>query len=496
MIFMRIVLMLLMIVAASCAQEPQQQSAAPETATETAVTTLEPADRDRTPLDEVRIDSFDIAMQCWTFHKFTFMETLPKVAELGVNYLQAYPGQVIDAANPDVKMGPGLSADDRQRVRDALKEYDIRLVSFGVTGFENTEESMRSTFDFARDMGIRVIITEPQWEDWSLLEKMVKEYNIRVAIHNHPEPSKYAHPETVLKKIYNLDDRIGVCADTGHWLRTNVDPVEALRMLYGRIIDVHLKDLPEKGNKDAHDVPFGQGVSNVHDVLAELSLQNYTGYLTVEHENPDELDNPGPSILKGIEYIDSITYYKGYTELLSHWDGLYNKQGWNHYGPGYFELDERSGILKSHKGMGLFWYSAHKYRDFILELDYKTEVANANSGVFYRIPDMPVSNDYIFNSFEVQIDDSQEGIHQTGSIYDAEAPKTKAFKPTGEWNHYKIILNGGNVKVELNGTVVNDWNMEPRGKIRSFSRDGYIGLQNHDYATSVYFKNIYIKELN
>ncbi len=256
------------------------------------------------------------------------------------------------------------------------------------------------------------------------------------------------------------------------------------------------KDLNEFGNKDAYDVPFGSGVANVHDILAELTLQNYRGYLSIEHENQKELDNPSPSIRKGLDYIKSITYYLGYEQILACDDnGQFEKHGWNHYGPGYFELDRKTGILKSHEGMGLFWYSAKKYKDFILELDYKTEVPNANSGVFYRVPDFVTSNEYIYKSFEIQIDDSQTGIHQTGSVYDAEAPKSAAWNKTGEWNHFKITCVGRNVKVELNGKLVIDWNMEPRGKIREYSLDGYIGLQNHDYATSVYFKDIFVKEL-
>ena len=151
-------------------------------------------------------------------------------------------------------------------------------------------------------------------------------------------------------------------------MRTGVNPVEALRMLKGRIIDVHLKDLNEFGTKDAFDVPFGQGKANIQNILAELTLQNYHGYLAVEHENPDEVDNPSPSIKKGIEYIKSITYYQDYEEILRRSYRRYSKHGWNHYGPGYFELDEKTGVLKGHGGMGLFWYSVKKYKDFILEL--------------------------------------------------------------------------------------------------------------------------------
>ena len=446
-------------------------------------------------LKNVRIVVIPIAMQCWTFHKFTFFETLQRVENLGIKYLEAYNGQVLSKENPDVKFGYTMTDEQVNLVKKKLREHGITLVSYGVVNFDNDEKSMRQVFDFAKKMGILTICTEPQYDDFSLIEKMVQEYNIKIAVHNHPTPSKYARPETAFRNIDGRDKRIGVCADTGHWMRTGVNPVDALRILKGRITNVHLKDLNEFGNKEAYDVPFGSGAANVHDILAELTLQNYQGYLAVEHENQKELDNPSPSVKKGIDYIESITYYSGYERILACDDNRrFNKHGWNHYGPGYFELDEETGILKSHKGMGLFWYTK-KYGDFILELDYKTEVSNANSGIFYRIPDILTSNAYIFKSFEIQIDDSQTGIHQTGSVYDAEAPKFAAFNKTGEWNHFKITLKGDNVKVELNDKLVVDWNMQPRGKIREFHPEGYIGLQNHDYDTSVYFRNIFVKEL-
>jgi hypothetical protein len=324
---------------------------------------------------------------------------------------------------------------------------------------------------------------------------MVKKHNVRIAIHNHPPPTKYARPETVLNLIKGLDPRIGACADTGHWLRTGVDPLEALRMLEGRIMNVHLKDLDRFGTKEALDVPFGQGQANIHDILAELTLQNYYGPLAIEHENPNDVNKPSPPIRKGIDYIHSITHYRGYEQLLKNRGGRFNKHGWNQYGPGYFLLDEKTGVLKSAGGMGLFWYSAKKYTDFVLELEYKCSQKNTNSGIFLRVPNMPVNNDYIYHSFEIQIDDASKGIHATGSAYDVEAPTQSAAKPTGEWNFYRLTFQGDRIQIELNGVKVLDWKAEPRGKVRDFSREGYLGLQNHDSRSPVYFRNIFIKEL-
>ena len=86
---------------------------------------------------------------------------------------------------------------------------------------------------------------------------------------------------------------------------------------------------------------------------------------------------------------------KGATRILEKKIGKYSKHGWNHYGPGHFILDRTTGVLESNGGMGLFWYSGKKYKNFILELDYKTSEPKANSGIFLRVPDIPVSDDYI-----------------------------------------------------------------------------------------------------
>ena len=191
----------------------------------------------------------------------------------------------------------------------------------------------------------------------------------------------------------------------------------------------------------------------------------------------------------------SQSSHEGFERILSEHNGVYSKHGWNHYGPGYFELDRETGVLKSHGGMGLFWYSAKKYKNFVLELDYKCSDPRSNSGIFLRVPDVPLSDEYIYHSFEVQINDAGKGIEKTGAIYDAAAPTVDASNPTGEWNHYRITFKGNNIQVELNGQAVLDWKTKPAGKIVDFARTGFIGLQNHDWETSISFRNIFVREL-
>jgi hypothetical protein len=202
------------------------------------------------------------------------------------------------------------------------------------------------------------------------------------------------------------------------------------------------------------------------------------------------------SAFDALQQQEVATMMPGYERILREHNGVYSKHGWNHYGPGYFELDKRTGVLKSHGGMGLLWYSAKQYGDFVLELDFKCSDVSANSGVFVRVPGVPTSDDYIYHSFEIQIWDIAEGIHHTGAVYDAEAPSEAASVPPGEWNHFKITFVGDHIEVELNGVKVIDWDAEPRGKVMDFADRGYIGLQNHGEESTVYFRNILVKELS
>jgi len=443
----------------------------------------------------VRIKKFPFASEAWTFRKFTFVETLAKLKELGVAAVEAFPGQALASEFPGARFGENMTAEQVAFVKDALKAAGVTLYGYGVVDIGRTEESMRKVFDFARKMGIRVLVCEPADDDFTLIERLVKEYNVKIALHNHPAPSKYNLPETVFNHVDGKDPRIGACADSGHWMRGMNDPREAFKLLQGRILDVHLKDRSDFGTaKGVDDVAWGSGQGYIRDLLAELTLQDYDGYLTMEYENEKEVGDPMPAFRGSMAYVKSVTYYRDYEQILARRGGGYEKHGWNHYGPGYFECDPKTGVLKGQGGMGLLWYG-RKLKDFVLECEFKCSTGTTNSGIFLRVPAVPVSDDYIYHAIEIQIDDASTGIHHTGAAYDIEAPQAPASKPTGEWNHFRIEFKGMHLKVELNGQPVMDWDAHPGGKVKDLSPEGYIGLQNHDSQSPPFFRSIYLKEL-
>ncbi len=162
--------------------------------------------------------------------------------------------------------------------------------------------------------------------------------------------------------------------------------------------------------------------------------------------------------------------------------------GWRMAGPGAFVLED--GALKTSGGMGLLWYGEKMYGDFVLRVEWKVSRKEDNSGIFVRFPG--ISNDPWFavnHGYEIQIDDVQkDSARRTGAIYSFKASEKLASKPAGEWNLYEITVVGQRYTVVLNGQKVTEFEGN-RG------RRGFIGLQNHDEKSAVYFRNIRIKEL-
>ncbi|MBL7970845.1 MAG: sugar phosphate isomerase/epimerase, partial [Prolixibacteraceae bacterium] len=148
------------------------------------------------------------------------------------------------------------------------------------------EAEWKQLFEFASGTGIETITCEPEYAHLKYVDQLANQYKIDVAIHNHPQPSLYWKPELFLDAVKGLSNRIGACADVGHWKRMGVDPVEALKMYEGRLKTLHFKDVKEKeeGEEEQHDVIWGTGVCNTEGLLNELKRQNFKGLFSIEYE--------------------------------------------------------------------------------------------------------------------------------------------------------------------------------------------------------------------
>jgi sugar phosphate isomerase/epimerase len=236
-----------------------------------------------------------LGCQAWTFNKFTFYEAVDKTAELGLHFIEAYPhGQKLSADKPE-QFGPKLSAADRGEVKKRLADKGVKLVNMGV-GPANKE-----AFEFAKDMGIETLVSEPPFDAFDEIDKLCEEFQINVALHDHPKPSRYWSPDIVLKACEGHSKRIGACCDTGHWMRSDINPVEALKKLEGRIISFHLKDLNEYGPK-AHDVPWGTGRGDVKGMLTEVKRQGIKPVFSMEYEYHFTM----PELAQCVAYFDKV----------------------------------------------------------------------------------------------------------------------------------------------------------------------------------------------
>lgn len=223
-----------------------------------------------------------LGIQLWTFNISTFYDAIDRVDSCGIKYIEAFPGQKLSKTDT-TGFGPDMSAPQRDSVKTLLQRRGITITSFGVTGADNMS-GWKKLFDFARDMNIPVIVAEPPRTQWDSVDRMAGEYNIKIAIHDHPRPAPFWHCDSVLAATKGHPN-IGSCADVGHWARNGLNPVDCMKKLQGHIWDMHFKDITVFNKVDANDTLPGKGVIDFHAVFQELKDQGYTGAVSIEHES-------------------------------------------------------------------------------------------------------------------------------------------------------------------------------------------------------------------
>ena len=258
---------------------------------------------------------WQMSIHAYSFRKFSIFECIDKTAALGLKHMSLSGSVNLDGNTTTPTIN--ISDKDAEAIKQAVAAKGIKLVNIGVVKLPPNEAESRKVFEFAKKMGIDTLVAEPVPEALDLVEKLCKEYNMKVAIHNHPKPSHYWNPDTVLEAVKGRTPLMGACADNGHWLRSGLDPLECLKKLEGRIITLHFKDLvPEDPQaqdaakkkkkseaKPMHDVPWGTGVGNVKAQMAELKRQGFRGAFGVEYEY--NWDNSMPEIAKCVEFFNA-----------------------------------------------------------------------------------------------------------------------------------------------------------------------------------------------
>jgi sugar phosphate isomerase/epimerase len=242
--------------------------------------------------DALKQNGFAIGCQAYSFNRFSVFEAIEKTAEAGGKVIEFYPGQKLSKEEPKVSWSHNSAEEVIAKVEAKLEQHGIKAVNYGVVGYdrrstEPPEVEWRKIFQFAKRLKLYGITTEDV-SRLDIIEPLVKEFDIRVGIHDHPrkpdDPTyRVWDPHYIIEVTKNRDSRIGACADTGHWQTSGLDPLYCITVLKGRVISSHLKDKTEFG-QGQHDVPYGTGVGRVGKVLDELKKQGFEGNISVEYE--------------------------------------------------------------------------------------------------------------------------------------------------------------------------------------------------------------------
>jgi sugar phosphate isomerase/epimerase len=243
-----------------------------------------------------------LGLASYTFRNFTREQMIGFMKQLNVTALNV----------KDVK--DHLPMDPVEEAK-ALADYTaagIKLHAAGAIYFtKNDDADIRSKFEYCKRAGISVIVAgDPDPDTLPRIEKFVKEYDIRIAIHNHgPEDKLWHSPLDVLKAVKNMDPRIGCCIDVGHTVRAGTDVVQAIHEVGPRLFDVHMKDLTNFQSKESQ-VAVGDGIMPVRGIFEALIKTRYKGFVDLEYEV--HADDPMPGVIASFAYMRGVLAGMGY----------------------------------------------------------------------------------------------------------------------------------------------------------------------------------------
>lgn len=205
----------------------------------------------------------------------------------------------------DAHLPLNSTTDQRKEVSKQFRDAGITPLSCGNITIKN-EAMARQAFEYARDIGVPTIVCAPDPSTLPMLDNMVKEFDIKLAIHNHgPEAPHFKSPTEVWEAIQSVDPRIGLCIDVGHTFRAGEDPAAAMRKYKTRLYDCHFKDVSDPHGKSAKvEVEVGRGVMNIPAMLSALREINYAGHLGFEHEKTPE--DPIPGVAESVGYTKGV----------------------------------------------------------------------------------------------------------------------------------------------------------------------------------------------
>ncbi len=235
-----------------------------------------------------------VGIASYTFSRLPLDATIDAIRGIGVNYVSI----------KDAHLPLKTTAAQRKAVVKQFRDAGITPLSCGNITMTDDEANIRQAFEYARDAGIPVIVCKPTKASLPVLDKMVKEFDIKIAIHNHgPEDNVWPSPYVAWEAVQPYDERVGLCIDVGHTARTGVDPTEAIRKCAVRLHDVHMKDIASKEGK-SRPVEVGRGVLDVPAMLQALIDIGFARHVGLEYEK--DMKNPVPGATESIAYVRKV----------------------------------------------------------------------------------------------------------------------------------------------------------------------------------------------
>lgn len=195
--------------------------------------------------------------------------------------------------------------EDLEKGRKEFEKAGLKIVGGGNMSIQKDDEAdIRKYFEYAKAAGMPLMVIAPTHQNMPKIESFVKEYNIKVAIHNHgPEDKHFPTPQSVLEVVKNMDPRCGLCMDVGHSARTGVDVVKSIAEAGDRLLDMHIKDLRSFSEK-ASQCDVGQGIMPIVGIFKQLKKMGYRGYVNLEYEI--NADNPLPGMKNSFSYMRGV----------------------------------------------------------------------------------------------------------------------------------------------------------------------------------------------
>jgi sugar phosphate isomerase/epimerase len=236
-----------------------------------------------------------LGVASYSFREFSRKIAIQNTKKLGVKYINYKDFHLALNATPK---------EIEKAVADTTKA-GLKIVGGGNISFQKDDEAeFRARFEYAKAAGFPLIVCAPTHETLPKLEKYVKEYDIKLALHNHgPEDKHFPTPQSVLEAVKNMDPRVGLCMDIGHTARTGKDVVASIAEAGPRLLDMHCKDLADMMKRDSQ-VPCGDGKMPFPAIFAQLKKMKYQGYVNLEYEIDDT--DPMPGMVKSFAYMRGV----------------------------------------------------------------------------------------------------------------------------------------------------------------------------------------------